>query len=498
MIYKSFFFSSVDRYGSLIIQLASIAALSRLLTPEEFGIYSIIVAVTALANTFRELGGANYLIQKPNLTQGCVRTAFTITFAMACLLGVVLLALAGAAAGFFSQPALRDGITIAALNFLMLPFSVTISALLRREMVFDALAACNLISNFLMAATSVGLAASGFSFMGPVWGSIAGNAALVALLLAHRRDVRIFRFSLRNWRDVVGFGTYSSGTVVINVLYAWSPQIILGRVLDMTAVGLYSRAFNVIQLFDKLVLDVINPVIMPAVAVQARLGADLKRLYLDAAEMISVLHWPFLLFVAVLAEPIVRILFGTQWLDAVPLVRMLALASLFLFSACLTYPVLVSIGRIRDTLTISLISVPPSLLIIFIASFFGIQAVAAAAFLTLPLQAFVALYFVCRRIGLHGRDLAGAIWKSAFVALLTTLCLVAIPGINGFDLAVSNFQFIAAALAGLTGWCLGLVVTRHPLLEQLRLALIRSRPDRWMEVPGILHLLRRRAKAAQP
>ena len=497
MILRSVAFSFADRYGSLLVQLFSIAALSRLLTPTEFGIYSIIAAVTALANTFREFGGANYLIQKSPLTEQSIRTAFTVTFGMSCLIAALLLSLRGVAAWFFSEAGLRDGITISALSFLLLPFSVTISALLRREMVFGALALCNLIANVLMAATSVGLAASGFSFMGPVWGSVAGNAALMALLLAHRRDVRIFRPSLRNWREVVGFGAYSSGTVIINVLYSWSPQMILGRVLDMTAVGLYSRAFNVIQLFDKLVLDVINPIMMPAISAQARLGADLKRLYMDAAEMISALHWPFLIFVALMAEPIVRMLFGAQWLEAVPLVRVLAVASLSLFSACLTYPVLVSIGRIRDTLTSSLISVPPSLLIIFIVSFFGVQAVAAAALLTLPLQAFAALSFVSRRIGLRPKDLVRATRKSAIVTAFSVLGVLLTLTINGFDLAVSTFGFFAAAFAALAGWCLGLVATRHPLIAQIRLALARSQFDRWTELTGF-SFLRRGAKASQP
>ena len=109
-----------------------------------------------------------------------------------------------------------------------------------------------------------------------------------------------------------------------------------------------------------------------------------------------------------MADPIVAILFGSQWNEVVPLVRMLALASLSLSGACLTYPVLTAVGRVRDTLTASLISVPPSLLAIFIASFFGIEAVAASALFTLPLQAFVALCFVRRQIAFRPAELVRA------------------------------------------------------------------------------------------
>ena len=221
----------------------------------------------------------------------------------------------------------------------------------------------------------------------------------------------------------------------------------------------------------------------------------MKRVYLGAVELISVLHWPCLLFVSLLADPIVRILFGAQWIEAVPLVRMLAVATLSLFAACLTYPVLVSIGHVRDTLTASLISVPPSLLVMFTASFFGIQAVAASAFLTLPLQAAVAYHFVCRRIGLGITDLAGALWKSAIVTAFTTFGPLLILVINDFSLTISVSRFVAAAFLAVICWCLGLAVTRHALLAQLRLALDQYRAGRWMALRGV-HLLRRRVKAA--
>ena len=113
------------------------------------------------------------------------------------------------------------------------------------------------------------------------------------------------------------------------------------------------------------------------------------------------MQWPFLLFVAIMAHPIILILLGQTWLEIVPLVRFLCVANLALFAACLSYPVLVAAGSVRDALTSSLISLPPSLLVILCAAFFGAEAVAASALLTLPFQAAVALYFIGRRLDLR-------------------------------------------------------------------------------------------------
>ena len=265
---------------------------------------------------------------------------------------------------------------------------------------------------------SIGLAVMGYSYLAPIWGMIAGSAVQAAYLIGTRGDLRIFRPSLEGYPDIVRFGLYSSGVVLINVFYSSAPQLFLARMLDFAAVGLYSRASNITQAFDKLIIQVISPVIMPAIFAQTSAGADLKRIYLHAISLLTVLQWPFLIFVAVMAKPIILIWLGPSWLEVVPLVRLLCIAHLSLFAACLTYPVLVAAGSVRDTLLSSLISLPPSLLIMFAASFFGVEAVAASALLTLPFQAAVAIYYVGRHINLRLADLIHATRKSAIVAAL--------------------------------------------------------------------------------
>jgi hypothetical protein len=150
---------------------------------------------------------------------------------------------------------------------------------------------------------------------------------------------------------------------------------------------------------------------------------------------------------------------------------MLCLASLSLFAACLTYPVLVAVGRVRDTLVSSLISLAPSLLVICVASFFGVRAVAASALLTLPFQAaVVAIYFIGRHLAIGGADLVRATLKSGIVTACSLTGVMIVVAINGFSLAVPMVGCVGASIAGLVAWCLGLAITRHSLLAQMRMA----------------------------
>ena len=234
--------------------------------------------------------------------------------------------------------------------------------------------------------------------------------------------------------------------------------------------GLYSRATNVTQVFEKLVIQVLNPVIMPAIIAHTRTGGDLKRIYLHAAELIAVVQWPFLIFFALMADPIIRIWLGPTWTEIVPLIQMLCVASISLFAACLTYPILVAAGQVRDTLVSSLISLPPSLLVVFISSFFGVQAVAASSLLTFPFQAFVAIYFVSQHLALGPADLMRAMSKSGAVTVCSAVSIFVSMVIAEYCLAGPIVGVLLASIFAATGWCIGLIITKHPLLSQMRLA----------------------------
>jgi O-antigen/teichoic acid export membrane protein len=470
-IHRSIFFSAVERYGSLVLFLFSTAALSRLLTPGEFGIYAVLnAAIAVITASFQEFGGANYLIQKKMLSEQNIRTAFTITFCISLIIGLALFICSDALVWFFRQDGLKAGIAVSTLNFVLTPFAVVISALFRRDMEFGKLAICNLAANVVAIAVSITLAVLHYSFMAPIWGAVAGNIVLTVLLIGFCENRRIFRPSLSEYPDVVRFGLYSGGVTVINVFYNLAPQIFLARILDFAAVGLYSRAVGITQVFDKLVGQVLAPVIMPAIFAQTKAGGNLKRIYLDAVALLTAVHWPFLAFLAIMAQPIISIWLGSTWLEIVPLVRMMCIGYLSLFVACLTYPVLVAVGSVRDALISSLISLPPSLLVIFMASFLGVQAVAASAMLTLPFQTAVAIYFISRHLGISLLDLFRATFKSAIVTLFScagpAICAVLVEyglmrPILGLGLAG-----ISAALC----WLLSMVVTEHPLLPRLQLA----------------------------
>ena len=470
-VQRSILLSAAERYASVALFFVSTAILARLLSPREFGIYAVVNAITMVISvSAQEFGGANYLIQKETLSENNVRTAFTVTFSLSLVFAILLWQLGELFGGLYDIAGVAAGVKIAALGFLLSPFSATLIALRRRKLDFGVIAVSNLISNLANVTVSIALASRGYSYFGPLWGQFAGVAAQGACLAAWRQDFRIFLPSFVGHREVVHFGLYSFGVALINLAYGAAPQLLLARVLDFGAVGLYSRAVTLSQAFDRLVIQAVNPVIMPAIMSQTRAGENLKPIYLRAVSLLASLQWPFLLLIAVLAEPIVNLWLGPGWGGVAPLVRLYCVASLSLVGASLTYPVLVAAGGVRDALVSSLISLPPSLGVLAVASYFGVEAVAASALLTLPLQAAVATYFIARRLHFGVRDLLVAVRASAVAALGSTLAAaLGETAAQAAGLGAAGAILAGGLMAGIA-WLAGLAALEHPLLASMKQA----------------------------
>ncbi|MHC2781045.1 O-antigen/teichoic acid export membrane protein [Bradyrhizobium liaoningense] len=198
-VQRSILLSAADRYGNLVLFVVATAVLSRLLSPSEFGVYAVVNAIAlVIAASFQEFGGGNYLIQKRDLSAEDIRSAFTITFIISGAIVLLLFIFADSLALLFAQDSLKEAIEVSALNFLLLPISGTISALLRRDMRFGTVATCNLVSGVATALVSIGLAIAGLSYMAPVWGGLAGSVILaLALLAAPSRPKRAAPFACR-------------------------------------------------------------------------------------------------------------------------------------------------------------------------------------------------------------------------------------------------------------------------------------------------------------
>nr|WP_281410121.1 oligosaccharide flippase family protein [Phyllobacterium myrsinacearum] len=457
----------LEQYSQVIVSIAMITVLSRLLDSNEIGIAVIGLGIGTIALTFREFVTAEYLIQRETLTAQDVRTSFTLTFGFSMIIGCFLFFSSPFLSSFYGQSQLVTFIKILAFAGVVDSVVCPIVALLRRDLTFGAVTRINAIGSITNAVVTIIFVTLGFGYMGFAWGTLA--SAIVRVLFAfHAKPIFwMLKPCLTSWRSAFAFGSYKGASTLLDRSYEALPQLVLGRIMPLAAVGLYNRANLVCGLPDKVLLSAIFSVAFPAFAAEVRANRNVKKAYLRIISYITVLYWPAALVMTILAYPIVHVALGPSWTSAAPLVQIFSLAALFWFPNILTFPVLVAMGANREAFEANFIGRGLSMFVICTASFFGLYALAGSQFIVLPFQMYLSLIYVKRHVPFAWSELFHVLYRSGLITAWGIAGPLIVLAVNGFQFDLSIMQACIAGCLSAIGWLAGLFILKHPFLDEL-------------------------------
>lgn len=464
---RSLVWSFGRRYTNLLMTLPTVMIVSRLLTPAQVGVYSLAFTFVALVHALRDFGVSDYLVQARDLDDSMARSAFTINVCIAWALGLLLFASSGAIAHVYGEAGLQTVLQIMTLNFLLLPFGSTVNALLKRSMQFGIIYKINLAQQATQSAVTVALAYLGYGYFSMAWGSVLGMVATVIGCVVWGRHHRIRGLGLAHWRDVTHFGMQRTTSDIVEKLGNAAPDFVIGRVLDFAAVGLFSRGKGLINLFRQNILGAIAHVTFPAYARDNQKTQNAHVLYLKSTTYVTGFSWPFLLFAALMAFPIMRIMFGEQWNAAVPILQLLAIAALASTVNMDSPQLLVAIGRAGLVTWMTVITQLFRVIVLVITAFYGLAAIAAGQILVSTVNTGFYLVVLCRYTDMTLGDCGRALMPSLVSTVITMIapCLVVFwypPSADNLFLPL----LAGGAAAGLS-WLLGLWIVGHPLWDEM-------------------------------
>ncbi len=418
---RALIWSFAERYAGLVVSIASMMLLSRLLTPAQVGIYSLCAAFTAVAGILRDFGVSEYLIQEKDLTHDKIRAAYGLAFLIAWSIGALVFCGRNGLAAYYEEPRVAEVLAVLALHFAILPVSSPTFALLNRELAFRQIFYLQTACNVVQAVTAVVLAYMGYGVMSLAWGPIA-NVATQALILMWMRPRECFTVpGLRESRTVLRFGTMYVTSRTIEVMTRNFHELVIAKRFDFEAVGLFSRAFGLIELFHSNVGAAVVRVATPTFAAEYRAGRPLAELYARSTAIFVSVSWTFFGFVALMADPIIRVMFGPQWVSAAPIAVVLALSALPHGLFALAPQMLSATGHVARRLKVSLWFSPVHVIGVLVASQFSLLAVAAVWFFSNSVM--LALYL------LHLRQVlavsAGALLRPCLSSALVAAASVA-------------------------------------------------------------------------
>ena len=314
---------------SFVLSFISVIVVSRLLSPEDIGIFSVAVSVIAYTHILREFGVGQYFVQLKELSREHLRTGFTVMLMISWSIALGLFTLRTPLAEFYRHDGLASVFAALTVNFIILPFGSPILSMLKREMRFDRLAIVGIASSVVQVSVTIGTAMAGESYMSMAWGSIAGNITNVILLSAMRPDIALLMPTRKGLVKVLSFGSKSSAGALVGELGTSGPDLILGKTLGFAAVATYSRAASLNNMLLGKVNEIVRHVFLPAFAQGIRDGQSPANMYYDSMRLITGITVPLLSALAVLANPMILFFFGPQWNEAGALALFLCLYQVF-------------------------------------------------------------------------------------------------------------------------------------------------------------------------
>lgn len=353
---RSLIFSYISKYITTATQLVTSIVLARLLTPEDIGIYTVAAVFVGLGYLLREFGINTYIVQEKELTDDRIRAAFTLNLIFSWGIALILFIFRGPIGDFYSNEAVHEVIGFLCINFMLIPFGAITFAYIRREMRFKHTMVIQVGSSTVSAIVAIFSAYHGEAYLSLVWSAIAGTATSVLLTFAYRSPGLPTTPGFSEIPHVLAFCKYAGPSAIITHLGRTAPDWILGKAVDMSAVGLFSRATGTINMFNTAFMDAIWGVTLPHFSKQHREGGIDTKQYLVFVTNIIAIAWPFFVLLAIYAEPVVVILFGNQWIDSVPALQILCIDAILLYTIALAPNLIIATGQIKLSFVLNLIT----------------------------------------------------------------------------------------------------------------------------------------------
>jgi PST family polysaccharide transporter len=439
----------------IVLQLVSTAVLGRLLAPADFGLMGMVAPLLTFFVIFRDLGLNSVAIQKPTLTHQDVTNLFWINIGAGSLIALIVAATGRPTAVFFRDDRLALVIVLLSSTFVVNGLSAQYMASLQRSFRILHLVSIDVVSTASGIAAGIGAAWNEFGYWSLAIVPIVTQCVSLALVVA----TSPWRPGLPNFdRQVLAMlrkGAGFAGFNIFNFLSRNLDNILIGRFLGESALGYYSRAYNLMLVPLSQVTNPLSQVMVPALSRLVDNPPAYRAAYLGALEKVMFFCCPIITASIVGADWTVWLLLGPKWGTSVPLYVVLGIAGLVQPVGNSTGWLFISQGRSKDMLVWGMVSSMINVASFVVGLHWGLIGMAYAyAAVTVGVTTPALWYWVARRGPVSIGDLAG-----------TTIPFGLANGLGGLAFLFLRDLWMPSAVVGLIGAVAWLFLAQSAILS---------------------------------
>lgn len=423
-VLKSFLYSGVGSTVGKLLNVVALFVVLKLISPEAFGIASIVLAIYAVVQAVTELGLGVAIVQAKNLSRREIDSLFWLSLLLTVILYTIIFFCAPLASSFYNQPLLTPLIQAHGLIIVIFTFYLVPRNILKKNLQFKEIVIIDNLALFSSSAVMLVLAYLKFGAWAIIIGEISNRFGQLIIAQYFYPYLPKFQFNFDEIKERVRFGLYATGSRLLYNLYSNADYLIVGRIFGAEAVGIYTLAFRIVSDTVKTLTSNLNEVAYPAFS---KLQTDLDRLkkyFFTIARGSLLLFSSVLIVVAVYIEDLLLLGGYDEWMDAVPLIHIFTAVAVLRTISTLVPQLLNALGQARLNFYYSLSNafVMPAAFII--GSQYGLIGVGWSWVIAFPLVVSVLFYFGSRELKLSFVSFVNQIFSGVWILpLFLAFCL---------------------------------------------------------------------------
>lgn len=406
--------------------IATLAVLSRYLTPTEFGLISMVGFVAGLAMIFTDFGTRVALVQRKDVTRLEENSVFWWNVGLGALLTALILAFAPQIARVMGEESMAAPLRWVAPIFLMGALQGVSMSMMERRFAFGQIATAEVAAALSSSAVAIVMVLLGYKIEALVAQSVTGPLVAMVFITIAARWKPGLQFSYAALRPLLAYGGYVTAAGVVQFATGKADRPVVGNRLSATDLGYSTVTDHIVFSPLRVTVQMVRKVMFPIMATIQDDDVRIRRGYIAMQHGLMVVMAPVALGLWAVAEPVVDVLLGSGWQMVAVLMGYVTIRSVFSTFNDINYVILSAKGWARFQFHWSLFSAAMSIGMLLLTVNYGIEAVVvgrlAVTILLTPLHSYFALRLISQSalevIGVLVRPIASALIMCATIFLV--------------------------------------------------------------------------------
>lgn len=448
---KGFKWVAILQFSQQILILIVNLILARILGPSDFGLVALVTVTTGLLLTIVDLGFNAAIIQKNEITEHQLSTAFFLNLIMGLLLCLLLASSSVSLARFFQKEAMGPMLQFFSVVLIIRAFISVQMAICDRNMDFKKITLISVFALIIGTICKLVLAVKGIGAWSIIYGEFLNQIVLVITLWSFstwRPSLQLV--NKKSFSELFAFGSNIMLSNFIGSLSGKIDVMMIGKLVSSSQLGIYSMAFNISAIFPQQINAVVQRVMFPSFS---RMQADndlLGNAYCKLTKYLSIIGTPALVGMMMVAPEFVNLVLSPQWANAIPILQILCLYAITnVMGGVLWSQVLKAKGYANMVLWMTVIRLIALMAFIYVGSCWGLIGIALSLTAYGWIFRFVYQHIVNKVIDLSMRQYIISLIPSIVCTLIMLVSILPLRWIDSFIIIPDTTLLIAMIFTGI-------------------------------------------------